>query len=236
MVVHELLTYVFGDTTPVLAAHCAEWMASSRRFKAFVETYRDKIRKKNRSIQDEEGRRDLQVELATAYLLLQERRFVVEYEPYGVGKQRGPDFRVTFKTHIHFNVEVTRIRGPSREQRAREPEDYPKLAATVCDKLGQMPPSMSNILVLAVDGAPYSATDIANAMRLLKIRADLKEEPFFVRRGFSSAQDFLKHYTRLSGVLIREAGEHGSSVRAELWSNPEARHPLPAAVRTILQR
>ncbi len=111
MVVDELLRHVFGDIAPALAAQCEEWIISSRRFKAFVEMYRDKIRKKLRNVRDEEGYRDLQAELATAHLLLQERRFAVEYEPLGIGKQRGPDFAVIFKSHLRFNVEVTRLRG-----------------------------------------------------------------------------------------------------------------------------
>ena len=236
MVVDELLSHVFGDTAPALAAQCEEWIISSRRFKAFVEMYRDKIRKKLRNVRDEEGYRDLQAELATAHLLLQERRLAVDYEPLGIGKQRGPDFAVIFKSHLRFNVEVTRIRWSDREQPAHETNRSTKVITIVCDKLGQMPPNEINILLLVADGSAYTASDVANAMKLLKARAERKEEPFFTQRGFDSARDYLACSRRLSGVVVRTTGDHGSNGRAELWANPEAKHPLPTAVRTILLR
>src|ERR1041385_8142024 len=97
MTTNELLAEAFGDATHPLAAQCARWMDESGRFGAFVAAYRTKIRKKVRGLRDEEGRGDLLFELATAHRLLQERRFTIEYEKYGVGKQRAPDFTVTFK-------------------------------------------------------------------------------------------------------------------------------------------
>src|SRR4051794_5809737 len=102
----DLLPYIFTNTRLPLALQFADWVQASPRFRVFAETYRDKIRKKVRQINDAEGYRDLQAELATAYFLAQERKFLVEYEKYGVGKQRGPDFSVTYKSHIRFDVEV----------------------------------------------------------------------------------------------------------------------------------
>src|SRR5690349_11481832 len=106
----DLLPYIFSNTRLPLAAQFAQWVQASPRFRTFAETYRDKIRKKVRGIMEVEGYGDLQAELATAFFLVQERRFMVEYEKYGTGKQRGPDFSVTYKTHIRFDVEVTRLR------------------------------------------------------------------------------------------------------------------------------
>src|SRR5205807_7726114 len=126
----------------------AHWVQASPRFRAFAEIYRDKIRKKVRGITEVEGYRDLQAELATAYFLVLERRFLVEYEKYGTGKQRGPDFSITYKTHIRFDVEVTHLRGLRGSQGGAAPEAG-KLATTICAKLKQLPPSMINILVLA---------------------------------------------------------------------------------------
>src|SRR5207237_4742727 len=133
-------------TRLALAVQFAHWVQASPRFRAFAEIYRDKIRKKVRGITEVEGYRDLQAELATAYFLVLERRFLVEYEKYGTGKQRGPDFSITYKTHIRFDVEVTRLRG-AQAGAAPEPS---KLAHTLCVKLVQLPPRMINILVLAV--------------------------------------------------------------------------------------
>src|SRR6476469_4658425 len=105
MTIPDLGAYVFGGTTSGLAAPMGGWMAASPRFKLFDMTYRDKIRKKALAARDPEAAQDLYAELATAYRLLEEPRFAVEYEPYAAEKTRGPDFAVIFRTHIRFNVE-----------------------------------------------------------------------------------------------------------------------------------
>ena len=218
----DLLPYIFTNTRLPLAVQFAHWVQASPRFRAFAETYRDKIRKKVRGITEAEGYGDLQAELATAYFLVQERRFLVEYEKYGVGKQRGPDFSVTYKTHIRFDVEVTRLRG------APEPG---KLANTLCAKLEQLPPSMINILVLAADDAPYSGDDLARGLRLPQERAERKDDEFFIRRGFLGSRDFLKHYSRLSAIRL-VAPDAPPVLRLQ----PQARHPLPPDLATLLRR
>src|SRR5215203_4526091 len=115
MTVDELLAYIFARDAHALAAQFALWLASSPRFQALAAQYRDKIRKKVRGTRDQEGLRDLTFELEIAYLMLSERRFAVEYEKGGVGKQRAPDFHVTFRANTPFNVEVKRLRAPTIE-------------------------------------------------------------------------------------------------------------------------
>jgi hypothetical protein len=205
----------------------AQWVQASPRFRAFAETYRDKIRKKVRTITEAEGYGDLQAELATAYFLVQERRFLVEYEKYGIGKQRGPDFSVTYKTHTRFDVEVTRLRGGQ----AGEAPGPSKLANTLCAKLQQLPPSMINILVMAADDASYGEDDLTGGLRLLQERAERKDDEFFTRRGFLGARDFVRHYGRLSAIRLVAAG--ASPV---LRLQPHARHPLPPDLAAILRR
>src|SRR3954454_13093272 len=131
MPANDLLPYIFDNTRLALAVQFAQWLQESPRFRTFAETYRDKIRKKVRGITEAEGYRDLQAELATAYFLVSEPRFLVEYEKYGVGKQRGPDFSITYKPHIRFYVKVTRLR-PSQPGSIPDPA---KLANTLCVKL-----------------------------------------------------------------------------------------------------
>src|SRR5512146_973269 len=79
-----------GHVGHPLAPEMAAWMGTSKRFRVFVETYCDKIRKKVRNLHDQEGQRDLWCELAMAYWLLQEPRFSVQYELHSAGKQRAP--------------------------------------------------------------------------------------------------------------------------------------------------
>src|SRR5262245_14508459 len=190
IVVDSLLHAIFGGEAHILAAPLAEWMIASPRFAAFVETYRAKIRKKVRGMRDAEGLRDLQLELETAYLLLQAHQLTVAYEPYGTGKARGPDFAATFTTSVTFNVEVTRMRVSSRE-RSKEglgdpadgTADSPleaqheagRLADIVCGKLGQMVPGMINVLVVVAESNAVLALDVGGAMLRLQQRAEHKD-------------------------------------------------------------
>ncbi|MFL5733759.1 MAG: hypothetical protein ACJ78Q_11205 [Chloroflexia bacterium] len=225
----DLLPYIFTNTRLPLALQFADWVQASPRFRVFAETYRDKIRKKVRQINDAEGYRDLQAELATAYFLAQERKFLVEYEKYGVGKQRGPDFSVTYKSHIRFDVEVTRMRAGQAAGAATEPGTG-KLVNALTVKLQQLPPSMMNVLVLAADDAPYSEDDLAGALRLLQERAERKDDEFFTRRGFLNGRDFFRHYGRLSAIRLVTPG-----APPVLRLQPQARHPLPPDLANILR-
>jgi hypothetical protein len=223
----DLLPYIFGNTRLPLAVQFAQWLRASPRFYTFAETYRDKIRKKVRGAADAEGYRDLEAELATAVFLVEERRFVVEYEKHGVGKQREPDFSVTFRTHVLFNVEVTRLRvAPT----GTAPE-LSKLTNTLCAKLGQLPPSVINVLALVTDAPVYSADDLAGVLGLLHTRATQTDDDFFLRRGLAGARDFLKLSSRLSAIRLSATG-----AAPILWLPSTPRHPLPPDLTTILRK
>ena len=216
-----LLAYLFGADSSPLATEVGAWLVASPRFRVFAETYRDKIRKKARGLRDDEGRRDLSFELGIAFRLLQERRFTLEYESYGM-TARAPDFRVTFRTNVRFNVEVRRLRpAPVSEPTA----DQARLIRAVCDKLGQLPPAMINVLALGADGAS-SAGALGRVMVWLQDRAANKDDIVFQQRGFTGARDFLRHYQRLSCALWL-AGEPCAR-EVDVWPNPQARHPLQA--------
>ena len=245
-----LLHTIFGGEAHILAAPLADWMIASPRFVAFVETYRDKIRKKIRGMRDAEGLRDLQLELETAYLLLQARPLTVAYEPYGTGKARGPDFAVTYTTSLTFNVEVTRMRISSRERSKEwlgDPTDgatdasleaqheAARLADIVCGKLGQMVAGMINVLVVVAESNAALELDVGGAMLRLRQRAERKDPSLFARNGFQDASDFFTHYERLSGVLVRGASERAPRMRPILWENNRASHSIPARIRTILE-
>jgi hypothetical protein len=235
MLIDDLLTHIFEAQTHALAAQFAVWLASSARFRAFAEQYRDKIRKKVRGTRDLEGLNDLTFELEIAYLLLSERRFIVEYEKGGVGKQRRPDFCVTFRAHILFNVEVKRFRSLAAAQ-PDEPPEYSRIASTVCQKIGQLPAGMINILALGSDGERYHTSHVAAAMTGLRTRAERKDDQFFTRRGFLSALDFLKQYQRVSAVLFRTQPITEHQQASQLWLNTIARQRLPNDLRNTLQR
>ena len=227
----ELIAYLFGADRSTLSTEVRPWLSASPRFRAFAEIYRDKIRKKIRGLRDDEGRRDLAFELAIAVRLLEERRFALEYEAYGVD-QRAPDFRVTFRSQTRFNVEGRRLRRPAPTPGA--PADRAPLVRTVCDKLGQLPAAMINVLVLGADGPPSAAEALAAVMLWLQDRAGRKDEALFQQHGFTGVRDFLRHYQRLSGTLWLPGAL--DAPLASLWRNPQARHPLPADLARALSR
>lgn len=107
----DLLADCFAGRHPLFEAEFAGWLRASRRLRAFVEENRTKIHAKLKSARDEGGLLDMRAELAAAAVLLSDERFALAYERYAAGKRGGPDFTLVFKTHIHCNVEVRRIRA-----------------------------------------------------------------------------------------------------------------------------
>ncbi len=224
----DLLDYLFDSKKPALYPEFEAWLRGSRRFKAFAVSYRDKIRTKLRNVRDEGGLKDLRAELETAALLLRDERFTLEYEKYAASKQRGPDFTVIYKTHTPFNVEVRHIRAVELDE---GDTDAPtgKLMAVLCDKVGQMPPSIVNVLWLIAE-REISEADLTRAAITLRELAERKAEDFFTRRGFENAADFLKQYRHLSGIVVRQSGENMQ------WLNSLARHKVPPEIVTAIQR
>jgi hypothetical protein len=226
--IDDLLDYIFDNKQPALYAEFASWVKESRRFKAFAIYYRAKIRTKLKSVRDEEGMKELRLELETAMLLLREERFTLEYEKYAASRQRGPDFTVTFKTHTPFNVEVRRIRSTELDEGDSDAH-IGKLMAVLCDKVGQTQPGIVNLLWLITE-REISEADLTRAVTTLRQLADSKNEDFFTRRGFKNATDFLKQYRQLSGIVLRQAGGN------MLWLNALARHKAPPEIMTAIQR
>ena len=218
---HHLFDGILADP---LADEVAGWLAGSNRFRQFSEANRDKIRKKLRGAADAEARRDVRAELRVAHLLLADRRIELAFEAYGSTK-RGPDFTVTFRGERSFNLEVTRPR------RARDAASFggPLLA-----KVRQLPPSVPNAVLMAVETGGAEALDVAAAARSLRERADTKDESFFATRGFKGTREFYERYLRLGGVLVWSEGAVGDA-RAATWTNRSARIALPVrAVRACV--
>lgn len=227
-IVQELLDYLFDGKSSALSAEIKEWLRASRRYRAFAETNRSKIRTKLRSVRDDGARQDLRAELECAFVLLHAEQFTLEYEKYLASGRRGPDFTVTFKTHTPFNVEVRRIRrleSDADETNARAT----KLMMALCEKLGQLPPSIVNLLWLTAHD-DLSEADLTGAVATLRQLADRKTDDYFARRGYRSSGEFLKAFHRLSGILLHRANAN------ILWHNPQARHPIPPDLVSALRR
>jgi hypothetical protein len=192
------------------------WLGISPRFRDFAERYRDKIRKKLRSAADRDARLDVRAELRAAHLLLADRRIQLVFEGYG-SQRAGPDFTVTIGGAAPFNVEVTRLR--------RVPDPM-AIGTVVLAKLHQLPPSVANALVIAVDGNDASAVDAGGAVRNLRTRADRKDEAFFATHGFEGTKAFYERFLRLAAVLIWVDAADGDA-RVGPWVNRSARIAIP---------
>lgn len=224
----ELASSIFDSKQTPLAHEFESWVRDSRRFRAFAVTYRIKIRAKLKNVRDAGGMQDVRAELETAALLLHNERFTLEYEKYAASKQRGPDFTVTYKTHTPFNVEVRRIRNLELDE-GDAAARIGKVMAVLCDKVGQMPPSIVNLLWLHAE-RELSHADLTGAVMSLRQLAERKENEFFTRCGFESAAAFLKQYPRLSGIILRRAGEN------IVWLNPIAKHKVQPEIVNAIQR
>lgn len=204
------------DVGDPFADEMTRWLSTSPRFRSFATTYRSKIHKKIHDASGAEGLRDVRSELLAAFRLLIDRRFLVTYEAYGAGRT-GPDLTVTYRTTTTFNVEVTRLQKP--------PEPV-AVASTLLVKLRQLPPSVSNVVLVASE-RPASDIDVAGSVRALRSRADARDDASFRRAGLESSRGFYDRFLRLSAV-ISWCDDAAGDERAVLWTNPSARIPLQA--------
>lgn len=242
MITDELLSYIFNAQPHLLAPAIEAWLVDSRRFTEFVRTFRDKIRKKIRTTQDEETLLDLRLELETAYLLLREERLSLVYEPGQAETGRRPDFAVRFTTSLTFLLEVTRVRNSQRslppdgsdETTAAQMGD--RLADTVCSKLGQFIHQQSNVLLIGIDETDATTGDsLRDGLLRAQQRAEGNDGMFLRRYQCRDRADFFRQYQRLSEVIVRGAALPAGEPPV-VWVNPQARQPLPARVRTALHR
>jgi hypothetical protein len=234
MLIDELLNYLFDGQPHILGTPMAAWLRSSRRFTAFVTTFRNKIRKKLRVTQDQETLYDLRLELETAYLLFQEKTLSLVYEPEQSKQVRSPDFAVAYTTSLTFMVEVTRLRDVPSSDQDILPESE-RLAEAICSKLGQLLPQRGNILIVGVGVPRFTQRELQDVMLRIQQRAERNDSVFWQRYGFRDRADFFRHYQRLSEVIIRRSQWQADEPLVS-WINPQAKHPLPGKVRTALYR
>ncbi len=224
----DLIAYVFEGKPQLLSGSLLQWMEASSRFTAFVETYRDKIRKRIRVTHEPESVLDLHGELEVAYCLLNDRRLAVAYEPYASAKRRGPDFAVTYRTNLVFNIEVARIRMEASGVDCVAidlPRKEERILRILLDKLGQMQPSMANLLVIHTREELARSIDLDRLMYEVKTRAERKDPAFYAASRYTSPATFYKDFLHLNGILLWSAG-------AQLWVNKQAR---PELVEKVLR-
>jgi hypothetical protein len=224
----DLIAYIFEGQPHPISEALEQWMEASARFTTFVETYRDKIRKKIRVTREPESIYDLRGELEVAYCLLNDRRLEVAYEPYASAKRRGPDFTVTYRANLVFNIEVARIRvvrdGVEGIDPARQEE---RLLRILLGKLGQMQPGMANLLVIHIKEELGRAIDLGRLMQALKTRVEKKDPSFYIAKRYPGPAAFYKDFLLLSGILLWSSG-------GQPWINKQARPGLPEKVLRLV--
>jgi hypothetical protein len=225
--VQRLLDALLGATPgAALRPDLARWVTASARTGAFLETNQPKVRRKLRAAADTETLRDLRVELLVAHALLGERRIDVAWEAFG-SHRLGPDFTVTLAGLPPFTLEVTRLRRPAADVEPGTPW---------LGKLRQLPPSVANVLLVAIAGDDAAALDVASSVRAVRARADARDDALFAARGFGDARGFYERFLRLSAVVVLADAASGDR-RAAMWPNPSARVRLPdRAARLVLAR
>jgi hypothetical protein len=225
----DLIAYVFEGHPHLLSDALLQWMDASSRFTAFVETYRNKIRKKTRVTRGPESVLDLGSELEVAYYLLNDRRLALVYEPYASAKKRGPDFAVTYRDNLVFNIEVARLRvEESRVDRIDFPHKEERIMRILLDKLGQMQPGIANLLVIHTREGLTRSIDLGRLMQEVKIKAEGRDNSFYAASRYTSPAAFYKDFLHLNGILLWAA-------EAQLWVNKQARPGLAEKVLRLVR-
>ncbi len=224
----DLIAYLFDGQTHLLSGELAQWMDASSRFTAFVETYRDKIRKKIRITRESESIQDLRGELEVADRLVSDRRLAVAYEPYTSTQRRGPDFAVTYRANLVFNVEVARMRA--EEKSVTEPglsRNEERFLRLLLYKLGQTQPGKPNLLIVHTRAEVARSLDLDRLMQEIKLKAERKDPVFYALSRYSNPAAFYKDFLHLSAILLwtREA---------QLWINKQARPALDEKVLRLV--
>lgn len=222
----DLIAYVFDGQPHLLSGTLRQWMEASSRFTTFVETYRDKIRKKIRTTHEPGRALDLQGELEVAYCLLNDRRLEVAYEPYASAKRRAPDFAVTYRANLTFNIEVARIHMEEGEGIDLTHKEE-RILRVLLEKLGQMKPGMPNLLVIHTGEELARSIDLNRLMKEVKTTAEGKDPSFYAGSRYTKPAAFYKDFLHLSGILLW-------ATRAQLWVNIQARPSLPKKVLRLV--
>lgn len=247
-VARQLLHETLGDQPTPLATPFEAWLTTSKPFLAFVQTYLDKIRKKVRTCQNLDETYNLYCEVRTAYLLLQEPKFALTYEPAASQAGRSADFAVTFRTHTTFHVEVTRLSVSQLEQQlyaslgtvdaatAAEPIDTlqrnesRRLWDVVCDKIEQLAPDTPNVLWVWSESRMVHALDLGQVMSDLKRSVEQRDAALYARYGYEKPADFLRFFQRLSAIVLQDLSTQATPRPFLWWQNKDVRQPLPAKV------
>jgi hypothetical protein len=216
----DLIAYIFEGQTTLLSSALMQWLEASSRFTEFVETHHNKIRKKVRVTRLPQSILDLRIELEVAYRLLNDRRLLVAYEPYVSEKRRGPDFAVTYRDNLIFNVEVSRMHIEGNEENHfTSPRNEERILRTLLEKLGQMQPGMPNLLVIYTQPDLAQSVDLPRLIQEMKSRVEGKALADYAAGRYPAPTAFYRDFLHLSGILLWADS-------TQQWVNRQARPHL----------
>ena len=143
---NSLIDYILEGRQHKAGLALGHWFANSKRYFDFVHRNRDKIRSKFRNAITDEDLDDVRFELELPHLFLLDDKYTVEYEKFGSGGKRAPDFTIQRLRTFEFNVEVKRIREGSLGTR------YEKVIEKIVEPIRSIPSSLGfSISVLHFD-------------------------------------------------------------------------------------
>jgi len=137
----NLIDYIMEGRQHFISDVLKSWVTTCDRFEQFTNYYRDKIRSKIRNVKSDEKLGDIMFELEIPYFMLLDDRFEVEYEKYGTNT-RAPDFFISFKQAVGFNLEVKRIRE------SRLGFHFEKLIQDIASQIQNIPSSFGFSIVV----------------------------------------------------------------------------------------
>ena len=126
----------------------------------------------------------------------------------------------------------------------RGPTTQARLGDALAQKFRQLPPGMPNVVVLGVDGMRSTLPEPGDVAKGLRLRAEAHDARLFDRHGFADASAFFRAFLRMSAVSLLSPWNEGATTTGDfaertseitLWLNPQAKHPLPPAARSMLR-
>lgn len=149
--------HVVGDRDVPFRAEFERWNRNGV-FASFAKSNLDKIRAKVQRALTAEDLMDVRYELEVAYLLCAKANVIPDYERFGSGTSRSPDFSVDVQARELVNIEVKRIRETAAEREIDRFSERMRTAvrntrSSLCVGIQQCDCEVSQASMLACEGA-----------------------------------------------------------------------------------
>jgi hypothetical protein len=110
-----------------------------------------------------------------------------------------------------------------------------RLADVIIEKSGQLSPRTPNVLLVWVSDGVVQEAELRQLLAGLKQKVEQRDAGVLARYGVQSPAEFMRNYQRLSLVVVRNLPAESGTTAACLWTNPDAKYPLPEKLRNLLE-